>query len=165
MSFHLPSLSSDLTPWMDPLLSPQRCAIVFSMFSEKYQRMKSFGFQDCLSGSKGCWSSRTVSAGVSRYCLLLCSGNLMYEGMHIYVKFNVVKNIDRLGSGQAWSSRRIGWSSYKDRPRRATAHSPKVSICISQSLSKYVFSFDIDVLDPSEAPATGTRVRGGLTLR
>ena len=27
------------------------------------------------------------------------------------------------------------------------------------------FSFDIDVLDPSEAPATGTRVRGGLTLR
>ena len=32
----------------------------------------------------------------------------MYEGMHIYVKFNVVKNIDRLGSGQAWSSRRIG---------------------------------------------------------
>jgi len=26
-------------------------------------------------------------------------------------------------------------------------------------------SFDIDVLDPNEAPATGTRVRGGLTLR
>jgi len=26
-------------------------------------------------------------------------------------------------------------------------------------------SFDIDVLDPREAPATGTRVRGGLTLR
>merc|ERR1712183_19897 len=26
-------------------------------------------------------------------------------------------------------------------------------------------SFDIDVLDPDEAPATGTAVRGGLTLR
>lgn len=26
-------------------------------------------------------------------------------------------------------------------------------------------SFDIDALDPSEAPATGTPVRGGLTLR
>lgn len=26
-------------------------------------------------------------------------------------------------------------------------------------------SFDIDVLDPSEAPATGTRVRGGLSLK
>ena len=24
MSFHLPSLSSDLTPWIDPVLSPQR---------------------------------------------------------------------------------------------------------------------------------------------
>ena len=29
----------------------------------------------------------------------------------------------------------------------------------------HIASFDIDVLDPSEAPATGTRVRGGLTLR
>ena len=27
MSFHLPSLSSDLTPWLDPLLSPQRFII------------------------------------------------------------------------------------------------------------------------------------------
>merc|ERR1719151_556045 len=26
VSFHLPSLSSDLTPWIDPLLSPQRIA-------------------------------------------------------------------------------------------------------------------------------------------
>jgi len=30
---------------------------------------------------------------------------------------------------------------------------------------KIHLSFDIDVLDPKEAPATGTRVRGGLTLR
>jgi len=30
---------------------------------------------------------------------------------------------------------------------------------------KIHLSFDIDVLDPSEAPATGTKVRGGLTLR
>ena len=27
MSFHLQSLSSDLTPWIDPLLSPQRFTI------------------------------------------------------------------------------------------------------------------------------------------
>ncbi|XP_023329870.1 arginase-2, mitochondrial isoform X2 [Eurytemora carolleeae] len=30
---------------------------------------------------------------------------------------------------------------------------------------KIHMSFDIDVLDPAEAPATGTKVRGGLTLR
>ena len=32
MSFHLPSLSSDLTPWIDPVLSPQR----FTLFSSLY---------------------------------------------------------------------------------------------------------------------------------
>lgn len=31
--------------------------------------------------------------------------------------------------------------------------------------SKIHISFDIDALDPSEAPSTGTPVRGGLTLR
>ena len=28
-----------------------------------------------------------------------------------------------------------------------------------------LFSFDIDALDPVEAPSTGTPVRGGLTFR
>ena len=164
MSFHLPSLSSDLTPWMDPLLSPQRCAIFFPWFRKNinawnhlFSRIAYLGLRDVDPPEQ----SVLESLGIASYyvqviwCMRACT----------YVKFNVVKNIDRLGSGQAWSSRRIGWSSYKDRPRRATAHSPKVSICISQSLSNHVFSFDIDVLDPSEAPATGTRVRGGLTLR
>ena len=37
-------------------------------------------------------------------------------------------------------------------------------IYISQN-QKYIPSFDIDSLDPKEAPSTGTPVRGGLTFR
>merc|ERR1719430_1845143 len=40
-----------------------------------------------------------------------------------------------------------------------------ISIVDPLKQRKIHLSFDIDVLDPLEAPATGTKVRGGLTLR
>jgi len=47
----------------------------------------------------------------------------------------------------------------------ASAITSALNVVDPKKERKIHLSFDIDVLDPVEAPATGTRVRGGLTLR
>jgi len=106
VSFHLPSLSSDLTPWIDPVLSPQRIAYL--------------GLRDVDPPEQAVLES----LGIASY---------------------YVQDMDRLGVSNA-----LGEALSRIDPEgKRPIH----------------LSFDIDVLDPSEAPATGTRVRGGLTLR
>jgi len=106
VSFHLPSLSSDLTPWLDPVLSPQRIAYL--------------GLRDVDPPEQAVLES----LGIASY---------------------YTQDLDRLGVAGALGEALTRIDPGGQRPIH--------------------LSFDIDVLDPSEAPATGTRVRGGLTLR
>ena len=163
-----PQLRSDSLDWSSSL--PTKVHPLFLIFTLQLQPCSFlFGHQDCLPGSTWCWSPWTGCARVSWDCLILHSG-IRYMSPCKNSMLWLLRTWIDLGLQVHWVRLWQGLTQRANVPFTLGASlnltmSCSKKICLSVKTKYDNFSFDIDVLDPNEAPATGTRVRGGLTLR